>query len=53
MLYYKSSLKYFGKVYWQLLKCFVVTLCFGKQFFSGSNALYKWTFWVELIYGWN
>ena len=45
-LYYKTSLKHYGKVYRQLLKCFGVTLCFCKQFFSGSNALY--TFWVYM-----
>ena len=25
-----------------------MTLCFGKLFFSGSNVLYKWTFWVYM-----
>jgi hypothetical protein len=25
-----------------------MTLSFGKLFFSGSDGLYKWTFWVYM-----
>jgi hypothetical protein len=45
-LYYKSSLKYFGQVYRQLLKYFVVTLCILEAVFSGSNGTNKLTFWI-------